>query len=797
MLRNYLTIALRNFRKHPGYVAINIAGLAIGLCCCILILLFVRDELSYDQFHNHADRIARVNVEMRLTDTPNYGTSSAYPLADFLTTSFPEIEAATRIHNAGSVLMRRGEVSDYEEKGRYAEPSFFDIFDFSLERGNSETALTDPYTVVMTAEKARQYLGDTDPIGQAVSVKSWHGEHDLTVTGILAPVPEHSHLQFDFLISNETLVAAQGERFTTNWHSINGTTYLLLREGMDWAALDERIDPLVRDYVTGEYPGRNIWFTYYLQPLTDIHLNRLGLPNDAEGDMRYIYIFSTIALLILLIACINYMNLATARSAKRAKEVGMRKVLGAQRGQLARQFLIEAICLSGVAFLLAIALTELLLPVFNELTGKTLATHAWSNPTLIGALFGASLVTGVLAGSYPALFLSRFRPIKVLRGVYRAGSSGALLRKGLVVTQFACGVALIISTLVIFQQLDFMQEKRLGFEEEQVVVMPLRDMELKRQHAPIQQAMTAVPGVRAVTIGMSVPGTGGSGHGVRLAEAPKEEGFIQQVLAVDTEYEDVMGMELVAGRWFDADHPADSSAYVINETAAHYFGLDEPLGRQLNRNDNVGEIVGVVQDFHFASLHEEIKPLIIYMGKEAWDFNQMALKVDGQRLPETLAAMETAWQQVAPGQPFSYSFLDEDLDRLYASEQRLGKIFGTFAFLGIFVACLGLLGLAAFTAEQRTKEIGIRKVFGAGVPGLVLLLSKDFLRLVVFAFVIAAPVGYFLMQRWLEDFAYRIELGASVFVLAGVLAVLIALLTVSYQATRAALADPIKSLRYE
>ncbi|HMB89527.1 MAG TPA: ABC transporter permease [Rhodothermales bacterium] len=797
MLRNYLTIALRNFRKHPGYVAINIAGLAIGLCCCILILLFVRDELSYDQFHAHADRIVRVNSETRLGDTPNYGNSSAYPLAELLTASFPEIEAATRIHNTGPMLMRHDEVSNYESKGQYAEPNFFDIFDFSLERGNPETALTDPYTVVMTADKAQQYFGDTDPMGQTVTVKSWHGEHDLTVRGILAPVPENSHLQFDFLISNETLVAAQGERLTTNWHTINGTTYLLLQEEADWAALDERIDPLVTDYVTGEYPGRNIWFTYYLQPLTDIHLNRLGLPNDAEGDMRYIYIFSTIALLILLIACINYMNLATARSAKRAKEVGMRKVLGAQRGQLARQFLIEAICLSVVAFMLAIALTELLLPLFNDLTGKTLATHAWSNPVLIGTLLGASLLTGVLAGSYPALFLSGFRPIKVLRSSYRAGSSGALLRKGLVVTQFACGVALIIGTLVIFQQLDYMQDKRLGFDEEQVIVMPLRDMELKRQHATIHQAMAGVSGVRSVTIGMSVPGTGGSGHGVRLAETPKEEGFIQQVLGVDTEYEDVMGMELVAGRWFDENRPADSSAYVINETAAQYFGLDEPLGRELNRNDNVGEIVGVVQDYHFASLHEEIKPLIIYMGKEAWDFNQMALKVDGQRLPETLAAMEAAWQQVAPGQPFSYSFLDEDLDQLYASEQRLGKIFGTFAFLGIFVACLGLLGLAAFTAEQRTKEIGIRKVFGAGMPGLVLLLSKDFLRLVVIAFVIAAPVGYVLMQRWLEDFAYRIELGASVFVLAGGLAVLIALLTVSYQAMRAALADPIKSLRYE
>ena len=797
MLRNYLTIALRTFRKHPGYVAINIAGLAIGLCCCILILLFVRDELSYDRFHAHADRIVRVNSETRLGDTPHYSSGSAYPLADFLVSSFPEIEAATRIQNTGSMLMRRQDLSAYEIKGQYAEPNIFDIFDFSLERGNPETALTDPYTVVMTAEKARQYFGSADPIGQTVTVKSWHGEHDLTVTGILAPVPENSHLQFDFLISIETLVAAQGAGLTTNWHSINGTTYLLLQAGTDWAALDERIDLLVTDYVTGEYPGRNIWFTYYLQPLTDIHLNRLGLPNESDGDMRYIYIFSTIALLILLIACINYMNLATARSAKRAKEVGMRKVLGAQRGQLARQFLVEAIFLSVAAFLLAIALTELLLPLFNELTGKTLATHAWSNPTLIAALFGASLVTGVLAGSYPALFLSRFRPIKVLRGVYRAGSSGALLRKGLVVTQFACGVALIIGTLVIFQQLDFMQDKRLGFDKEQVIVMPLRDMELKQQHTTIHQAMAAVPGVRAVTIGMSVPGMGGSGHFVRLAEAPKEEGFVQKVLAVDTDYEEVMGLELVAGRWFDADHPADSSAYVINETAAQYFGLEDPLGRQLDRNGQVGEIVGVVQDFHFASLHEEIKPLIIFMGKEAWDFNQVAFKVDGQGLPETLAAIEKAWQQVAPGQPFTYSFLDEDLDRLYASEQRLGKIFGTFAFLGIFVACLGLLGLAAFTAEQRTKEIGIRKVFGAGVTGLVVLLSKDLLRLVIIAFVIAAPVGYILMQRWLEDFAYRIEISWPIFLMAGLTALGIALMTVSYQATRAALADPIKSLRYE
>lgn len=797
MLRNYLIIALRNLRKHPGYMVINITGLAIGLCCCILILLFVRDELSYDQFHGKADRLFRIDSEITLRDTPSFGTSSAYPLAELLVASFPDIEAATRIHNTGPVLMRHNDQAAYEEAGRYVEPNFFVLFDFTLERGSPATALTEPYTVVMTAEKAERYFGTADAIGETVSIASWHGEHDLTVTGILAPVPENSHLQFDFLVSNATLLATQGDQLTTNWHAVNGTTYLLLRDGADWAALDERLGPFVTDHVAGEYPGRRIWFSYYLQPLTDIHLNRLGLPNQSEGDLRYLYMFSTIALLILLIACINYMNLATARSAKRAKEVGMRKVLGARRGQLARQFIVEAIFMSLAAFLMAMVFTEFVLPYFNELTGKTIATHVWSNPRLLGALFIASLVTGVLAGSYPALFLSGFRPIKVLRGTYRGGSSGALLRKGLVVAQFTCGVALIIGTLVIFQQLHFLQNKRLGFDQEQVIVVPLRDMALKQQHASIRRAMAAVPEVRAVTIGMAVPGTGGSGHGVRLAEAPKEEGFIQQVLAVDSEYEDVMGMEMAEGRWFDAERPADSSAFVINETAARYFDLEKPLGRQLNRNDNVGEIVGVVKDFHFASLHEEIEPLIIYMGKATWDFNQMALKVNGERLPETLSAIELAWQQVAPGEPFAYSFLDDDLDLLYASEQRLGKIFGTFAFLGIFVACLGLLGLAAFTAEQRTKEIGIRKVVGAGVPGLVLLLSKDFLRLVLIAFIIAAPVGYFLMHRWLEDFAYRIELSWEIFCMAGVLALAIAVLTVSFQAMRAALADPVKSLRYE
>ena len=691
--------------------------------------------------------------------------------------------------------MRRGEQIDYEEGAKFTDPSLFNMFDFHLLRGNTETALTAPNSVVLTPAIAQKYFGNEDPIGQNLDIE-WRGKtFSVTVEGLLAPAPSNSHLQFELLISYATLQQAFSPRMFASWFNKTPATYLLLKEGAAWQSFETKMQQFIQDHVATNFPNREIWFTYFIQPLTDIHLNQMGLPIQAEGNLRYIYIFLIVALAILLIACINYMNLSTARSTKRAKEVGVRKVLGAFRKQLAGQFLTEGLLFSVASFVLALALINLFLPVFNTLTGKALAVEIWTNWRLLGAMLGISLLTGMFASSYPALVLSSFRPSHVLKQALPAGKKGQRLRKALVVGQFVCGVVLIIGTLVIFSQLRYMQDKKLGFDKERVVAVPLRSQNLIGRLATLKSELRKLPGIEAITISTGLPGKPIDGNGVKLADA--EDYTVQNVLGVDTGYKDVVNLEMIDGRWFDADHPTDSSAYVLNELAVTALGLTDPIGQTLDRNGVVGPVIGVVKDFHFATLHETIEPLFVFMSSQSWDFRQLAIKIAPNQVASTLPALKTVWEEVLPDEPFTYSFLDDDLKQLYTAEQRLGQIFGVFAGLALLISCMGLFGLAAFTAEQRTKEIGVRKVLGASVSGIVGLLSKDFLRLVLIAFVIATPLAFYGMQRWLEDFAYRVEIGWEIFIVASLMASAIAILTVSYQSIKAALSNPIDALRYE
>lgn len=804
MYKSYLLVAWRTLRKHKGYALLNTLGLALGLACCLLILLFVQREWSSDRHFAKADCLVRAWTTIDFGAELKHGDHTAYPFGDFVETTFPEVEAVSRAGLGGeALLVSTSRYQAFEENLILADPNFLDFFDLRLTAGDPATALATPYTVVLTETFARRYFGSSDPVGQSISIH-FHGQpKDFMVTGIVEDAPAPAHFSYSGILSYESNLQAHLERWDndlrTAWNNINPSTYLLLREGADWEALDAKMTPAVEAYVlqVEADAGRDteeLWFSYHLQPVTDIHLGQLGLPIETEGDLRYLYIFSIIAALILLIACINYINLATAQAATRAREVGVRKVFGARRWQLGGQFLMEALLLAVGAFGLALALVALLLPLFEAITGQASGMQPWRNGRLLAVLFGMALGAGLLAGSYPALLMARFEPLASIRG-FKASLRGRRLRQVLVVTQFACGVVLIIGTLVISRQLDYISEKKLGFDEEQVVSVPLRTRDLQSRYQVIQQAFDQIPGVLASSIGGQTPKGITTGNGIKPPGA--EESIVRKVVAVDPDYDDVLGIEMAMGRWFEPGRPTDSTGYLINEAALRTFGLSDPIGQELNRNGNVGSIIGVVRDFHFASLHHEIEPLVLHMPSRTWHRRNVMLKIAPGQMRQTLPALEAAWQQVAPDTPFTYTFLDDDLAALYATEQRLAKLFGAFAGLGILVACLGLFGLAAFTTMQRTKEVGIRKVLGASVPSLLLLLSKEFLWLVGAAFLVATPLAYFAMERWLQDFSYRIDVPPTAFLLAGAAAVLIALATVSYQALRTATANPVKALRYE
>jgi len=798
MLKNYLKIAARNLLKHKGYTFINITGPAVGMACCLLILLYVQYEFSYDRFNEKVGQIYRlcerfVPVQEGGSDVVSAATPAAWRAA--LLADFPEILNLVRIYpTPGQRLISYKDKRFYESEVAWADPTLFEVFTLPLVSGDSKTALAEPDAVVISETTARRYFGDEDPLGKALAI---HGT-DCRVTGIMRDMPANSHFQFDIFASMSSLGALDARE---QWIYHIFYTYLLLPTGYNPDDLEKKFPGFIEKHLGPELTtqqGSDL--RPFLQPLADAHLRsaHFNADNTPQGDIRYIYIFSTIALFILLVACINFMNLATARAANRAKEVGMRKVLGAQRTQLIQQFLGESVLLSFAALLIAVVLVELSLPVFNRLSGLSLDTAYHRNVPAALGLFGFTLLVGIVAGSYPALFLSGFQPVRVMKGGFSYGTKGEFFRKGLVVFQFVISIVLIIGTSLIHRQLEYIQNKKLGFEKEQVLVIPIQGNTLRERYNVFHHQILQEPGVIAVGAASNLPGRTIPGNVVRPeGHQPRS----MRMLFVEHDFPKTLGMEVVAGRNFSKDFPTDEpSAFLLNETAVKEIGWDDPIGRQFAwvLPDSVvksGTVIGVLKDFHIKPLHEKIEPLVLFI----WPgrLNYIYVRFAPDDMPNVLATLEKNWQAVYPEYPFKYTFLDDDVNRLYKGEQQLAQIFGYFAGLAILIAGPGLFGLAAFTAELRTREIGVRKVLGASVHGIVAMLSKDFLKLVLIAFAVASPLAYFAMNRWLQDFAYRIQIGIETFLLAGALALLIALLTVSTQAIKAALANPVEALRYE
>jgi putative ABC transport system permease protein len=804
MLKNYLKIALRNLKKNPAYSFINVAGLAIGIACCVVMLLYVQDELTFDAFHQKSERIYRL-VETKLSPDQDerHFPYAMGPVGPALAAEFPEVINTVRLRDrqgVGRFTVGHGVNRFYEGDYLIAEASFFEIFDFTLLHGDPETALAAPLSVVLTKTAAKKYFGNENPLGQTLTVERFG---DFKVTGLLQNPPKNSHLDFSMLFSFATLEANKGwKQFIDSWDSDTFITYVLTRQEIDISAFGVKLSDFVRRH-RSDKPENAVQLS--LQPLRDIHFGSAHLEfdrNSRKSEIAYIYIFSIIALFVLLIACINYMNLATARAMKRAKEVGMRKVAGAQKSQLAGQFLGESILLSGLGLFFAMVLVEVVLPRFNAFADKNLSVDFSGNGWLVFSLFALILFVGIVSGSYPAFYLSRLNPVTVFKGAIKSGAGASRLRRGLVVTQFALSILMIVATVVATKQLNYIRTKNLGFNQEQLVVVDINSGNSRRNFESIKNEMKMIPAVKNVSVSSRVPGEWKNITQIQAVPEGDPETAMRSMhfICIDANFLATFEMRLVAGRNLSDEMGTDTSAVIINEAAARLLGWDSPLDKELRvpASNYRGRVVGVVRDFHFQSLHEKIGPLVLGHWKNPITvIDYFTARVNAQNLSATLAALQKVHERFDRVTPFEYNFLDERLNDFYQTDIRVGKIFGASATLAIFIACLGLLGLAAFIAEQRTKEIGVRKVLGASVGNIIFLLSKDFTKLVVIATVIASPIAYFALKRWLQNFAYHIAIGVDTFLLAGLIALMIALLTISFQAIRAALANPVEALRYE
>ena len=791
MLRSYLVTAIRNLVKHRFYTLINVLGLAIGMTCCLLIFLYVQHELSYDQFHEKKDRIYRVVTDIKTpTETLNSWSTSA-PMAAYMKADFPEVKDMVRFDDAG-LLIQRGEQTFQEDKSMFVDSAFFRVFDFLLLQGNPNTALVAPFSIVLTEDAAQRYFGDEDPLGQRLRME---GEYDLTVTGVMQNVPENSNFTFEMLLSLSTRLEKLYPDRAEQWDSFGYGSYVLLAEGANPSTLESKLPAFLNNYVSEE--DRDA-YTLFLEPLTDVYFSDRGAPQT--GSMTNIKIFSIIAIFVLLIAGINFTNLATARATERAKEVGIRKVVGAVRGQLVGQFLCESLLLSLLAFALALLAGELLLPAFNQLSGKTVATSILQNTYYLPLFLSVALLVGLLAGLYPALVLSGFRSVAILKGRFSSSRRGVVLRQALVVAQFAISIMLIAGTAVVYTQLDYMRNQALGFKQEQMLVIDFRyDDAVQEKIEAFKQQLGNHPEVRSISASSSVPGQRNNGA---FTEIENPAGDMQasnvNLFYVDHNFLPQYEMPLAAGRAFSRDFATDTAALIVNEALVKSYGYASPeeiIGQRFSQWGVEGPIVGVVKDYHFRSLQQAIEPMTIRLEPTRARF--LSLNVTSNDMPRTVSALQQQWQTLAPQRPFNYFFLDQSFDEQYRAEARFGELFIYFAGLAIFIACLGLLGLISYTIVQRTQEIGIRKVLGATESSIVRLLSKDFLVLVLVAFGVAVPLAWYALDRWLADFAYRVAMPWWIFALAGLLATVIAMLTVSVQSVRAATANPVDSLRSE
>ncbi len=789
MLSNYFKTAFRNFRKYKGYSFINIVGLAVGIACCILILLWVFDELSYDRFHEKGDRLYRIIVEHTFAGgaVSRYSSTPA-PLAPALIEEFPEISAAFRYTTAPRFLVKYEDFRFYESGLGMADPSIWTTMSFRLLQGDPETVFQPINSIVLSETMAEKYFGEEDPIGKLLRIEN---QFDLIVKGIMEDVPSNSHLQFDFVMPF-VLLEYGGQRLD-QWGSNSYLTYVELAQAADPDVVNEKI----RDFIKKHNPGSTA--TIELQKMDRIHLHSDLTADFAErGDIRYVIIFSLTAFLVLVIACINFMNLATARSGNRAREVGMRKVVGAYRSDILRQFLSESVLYATLAFILAVGLVFLLLPTFSNISGKELTLNFSQGGVLYLSLIGIVILAGLGAGLYPALFLAGFNPVFVLRTKSFSGPKGRMFRRILVVFQFALSIGLIIISLVVQGQLNFIRSKPLGYNRNNVVYMRF-GVQTANFYEAFKRSVQNEPSILSVTSADQLPtAMYNSTTSISWPDKNPEDKILFHTATVTHDYTQTLQLEMAEGRSFSREFPSDEKqAYILNQAAARIVGGESsPLDKPFTLWDVDGIVIGIVKDFHFQSLSTPVEPLVIRL-RPVEPYTFLLIRIKGEDFPDTLQRISSAWDKVSPAFPFDPSFLDESFDDMYKTEQRLGTLFAAFTFLAILIACLGLLGLASFMAEKRTKEIGIRKVLGATVPNIVKILSVEFFVLVSVANLIAWPVAWFFMKRWLQNYAYNTGLNPLIFIGASIAALIFALLTVSFQAVRAASADPVNSLRYE
>lgn len=809
MLRNYLKIAFRNLLKYKFISGINLFGLTVGLTCCLLILAYILNELSFDRYNPDAQNIYRVERTFRNPETKEKSLelgSIAPPYAPYLLNDFKEIKGLTRLLSNGRTAFKYDDKMFYEKDVYFADENLFGFFKVEVLKGNPAKALNNPYSVMLTEDVAKKYFGNEEPLDKMVRL-----DNQLTckVTGVYKAFPAAAHLHPSVMVSFNTLKdsAVYGERnLRENWGNNSFLTYIKLPANYNAKNLEAQLPAFQNRHITegnDEKFKPSDWSLLTLKKLTDIHLrSHTDYEAEENGDVKRVYIFSAIALFILLIACINYMNLSTARSVLRAKEIGVRKVVGARRPELMAQFLSESVLLSWIAIILAFGLTWLSLPWLNKLSGQQLSIGILLKPAVVIPLLLVPFVVGGLSGLYPAFFLSSFQPIKVLKGFMKTGGGSISFRKVLVVVQFSISIVLIIATAVVFQQLRYMQAKSLGFNKDQVVNLAYTAA-LNGKFEAFRTELLSNKNIQAVARSSRIP-TGrlldAMGSGINMGDSLAPTKTDIKFVVVDEDYLPAYGIKAVAGRNFSRDYGTDTSSFIINEAAVKALGLKsnaDALGREFRYGGSKGHLIGVMNDFHFESLHQRIIPLVFFMPTGQGRWGNLSIKIASTNTTDALAHIERTWKKFLPDVPYDYNFLDSRFEKLYASENKQGTIFTVFAFIAIFIACLGLLGLSAFAISQRVKEIGIRKVLGADAGNIVGLLSKDFLKLVILAAVIAFPAAWFAMAKWLDDFAYRISIPWWVFIVAGIIAAAIAFVTISFQALKAANANPVKSLRTE
>ena len=788
MIKNYIKIAWRNIQKHHVYSFINITGLAIGMACCILILLWVQDEVSFDTFHKNRGNIFRVVADWEKYNWKGIEASPA-PFAPAIEEQLPEIRHAVRVASHSRLVFHYKDKAFYEDRGLITDPSFFEAFTFSFVKGDPKSAFKEFTDIVITESLAQKYFGSEDPLGKTIEVEGIPA----TVRGVLRNIPRNSHLQFDFVNSFEFIDKLSN--YGTTWGSYNFVTYVHVQEGVDVQDLAKKMTAVA---LKNNSPQVKEGLQFRLQPLSEVYLDARSYRMSIVtlGDAKYVLLFTIVAFFVLLIACVNFMNLSTARSALRAKEVGMRKTVGARRSQIVKQFFGESLLLTFLSFLLALVLVALLLPAFNSLSGKRMFLSA-TNATQILILLGVVILTGVIAGSYPAIYLSAFRPVAIMKGFKESKRKGTAFRKGLVVVQFSLAIMLLFGTVVVSKQLRFIQRAKLGFDKENIVHIPIKE-NIGKKYQTVKNELLKNPNILSVSAQRyAFSENTWRNCGVFDWEGKAPERQVDLVFAgVDYDFFKTLNLEIKEGRSFSRDVRSDEdSGYILNESAIAKIGLESPVGKRFAIQKNEGTIIGVARDAHFRSFHHTIEPRIFFIDNmaHATDQGLVLIRIHGAKIPEALSHIESVWKDINPVSPFEYHFLDQTYDRLYKSEKRVGTIFNFFTALAIFISCLGLFGLASFMAEQRTKEIGIRKVLGASSSKIITLLTQEFTKWVLVANLIAWPVAYFVMKKLLQVYAYRTAIGIEIFVLSGLTALMVALLTVSYQALKAARSNPARS----